>query len=332
MEIQGYKIHPLAQKVPEMTGSEYRQLKESIQSTAQTSPILIHNGEIIDGRHRLKACLELGFEPWIKEYDGDKSIAQFILSTNIRRNLTKLQRHQLFADFATEIIPQIETEMKKRMADGGKGWKDSSTLSSVHPGRQVFMDKTGATSHEAQMVKSIHDHAPELLGEVAQRGGLVPTEKEARRRVEAKPKKQKAEKETYIQRVMRTAEICRPIKPPLTREQIDPDFKGTNQDWVDQHGHVRIRTKAQMEIDRDHDAFTAWVAGIRSLRVPLRNYLRIEKFTLERYHAWMKKAPNPEKRSAEVKELASLIVQTRESIDWLIPLLEQQKTNGDHPH
>src|ERR1700740_2662556 len=101
MEITNYKIHPLAQKVPEMTLSEYRQLKESLKATGQTSPILTHKGEIIDGRHRLKACLELSFKPWIKEYDGDKPIAQFILSTNIRRNLTKLQRHQLIADFAT---------------------------------------------------------------------------------------------------------------------------------------------------------------------------------------------------------------------------------------
>ena len=31
-----------------------------------------------------------------------------------RRNLTKQQRHQLLADFAKEIIPQIEAEMKER--------------------------------------------------------------------------------------------------------------------------------------------------------------------------------------------------------------------------
>jgi ParB/Sulfiredoxin domain len=330
MEIQGYKIHPLAQKVPEMTGSEYRQLKESLLKTGQTSPIIRYQDEIIDGRHRLKACLELGFVPWIKEYDGDKPVAQYILSTNIRRNLTKLQRHQMIADFASEIIPQVDAEI-------GQGKRTDLLLSNstevkcITPGRKMFAEKTGATMSESLLVKSIHDKAPELLLEVAQRGGLGPTEKEARRRAEAKPKKQKVEKETYIQRVMRTAEICRPTKPPLTREQVDPDFKGTNQDWVDQYGHVQIRTKAQMEIDRDQDAFTAWVGGIRSLRVPLREYLAIGKFTVERYHAWMKKASNQEKRLAEIKELASLIVQTRESIDWLLPLLEAKQTNGEHP-
>lgn len=331
MEIANYKIHPLAQKVPEMTPNEYRQLKESLQQTAQTAPIITYQGEVIDGRHRLKACLELGFIPWIKEYEGDKPVAQYILSTNIRRNLTKVQRQQMLADFAAEIIPQVEAEMKER-----KPWHkkmsggDSPPTNSSHPGRRAFMEATGASVEEAKMIKSIHDRAPELLGEVAKNGGLTPTEKEARRRCASKPKEPEKEKgETPVERQLRMIMERKGQKLGLSMQEVDPDFKGTRIEFIDKYGHVQLQTKVQMEIDRDRNAFSAWVGAIRSLRVPLRDYLKVEKFKPENFQAWIKKAPSQEKRISEIKELVAMIIQSKESIDWLIPLLEAPVHGGN---
>jgi hypothetical protein len=117
--------------------------------------------------------LELGIELRIEEYRGSKPIAQYILATNIRRNLTKLQRHQLIADFASEIIPQINAEIQKgRKPDSertGLMRENSPALNSVrHPARQFLMNATGASEDEARHLKSIHDKAPELLAELTQ--------------------------------------------------------------------------------------------------------------------------------------------------------------------
>jgi len=329
MEIANYKIHPLAQKVPEMTPNEYRQLKESLEQTAQTAPIITCQGEVIDGRHRLKACLELGFVPWIKEYDGDKPVAQYILSTNIRRNLTKVQRHQMLADFAAEIIPQLEAEMKERQkrksASGNFVGEESSPTNPGHPGRRAFKEATGASEDEARQIKTIHNLAPELLGEVAKNGGLAPTEKEARRRSEAKPKEPAKEKtETPVERQLRMIMERKGQKLGLSMQEVDPDFKGTRMEFIDKYGHVQLQTKVQMEIDRDRNAFSAWVGAIRSLRVPLRDYLKVEKFKPDNFQAWIKKAPSQEKRISEIRELVTMIIQSKESIDWLIPLLEAE--------
>lgn len=327
MEIANYKIHPLAQKVPEMTPNEYRHLKESLQQTGQTAPIVIYQEEIIDGRHRLKACLELGFIPWIKEYDGDKPVAQYILSTNIRRNLTKVQRHQMLADFAVEIIPQVEAEMKERQKSkpGRTDFVRGNPPKRNPEGRSrhVFMEATGASEEEAKMIKSIHDRAPELLGEVAKNGGLTPTEKEARRRSDSKPKEPAKEKgETPVERQLRMIMERKGQKLGLSMQEVDPDFKGTRMEFIDKYGHVQLQTKVQMEIDRDRNAFSAWVGAIRGLRVPLRDYLKVGKFKPENFEAWIKKAPSQEKRISEIKELATMIIEAKESIDWLIPLLE----------
>lgn len=78
----------------------------------------------------------------------------YILTTNIRRKLTKPQRLQLLADFMPIIIPPSShdrTDLSGHVTDP------------FHPGRRAIMDATGAAGWEAQALKSIHDKAPELL-------------------------------------------------------------------------------------------------------------------------------------------------------------------------
>jgi ParB-like chromosome segregation protein Spo0J len=56
-------VHPLANLLPDMTAEEYEGLKASIKERGQEVPILLLNGQILDGRHRYRACLDLGIEP-----------------------------------------------------------------------------------------------------------------------------------------------------------------------------------------------------------------------------------------------------------------------------
>lgn len=333
MEIQGYIIHEHAQKIPEMTPADYRQLKESIQQDGQTFPITRQNGVIWDGRNRLKACLELGIEPKFEEYAGDKTAAQYILSTNIRRNLSKLQRHQMIADFTAIIYPEIKVKMKERQKSkkGRSSFvpKDSSERNSGGLDRRrqggdarvAFSQQTGASLWEAQQAKAILENAPELLGEVAQRGGLKNTEREAKKRAATKPNKgaksKQADARTMRQRREAVLNGLSPFKG-LTPQQVDPDFKGSPQDFTDKYGHVQILTKAQREDEADKAAFSAWVGAFRALKNPLREYLKIGKFKVENYHKFIAKAADKEKRIGEMKELADMMVRTRDSIDWLL--------------
>ena len=337
MEIQGYIIHELAQKIPEMTPADYRQLKESIQQSGQTISIIQKEGVIWDGRHRLKACFELGVEPKIEEYTGDKTAAQYILSTNIRRNLTKIQRQQMIADFAAVIYPELKAEMnerKKRKSGrmsfvtanppGQKPVKDRRGWSDA---RLVFAEQTGSSIHEAKQLKAILEIAPELLGEVAARGGLTNTEKEARKRAVAKPKSGKSKQvDTRTMRQRREA-VLNGLNPlvALTPEQVDPDFKGSSQDFTDKYGHVRILTKAQRDDETDKATFSTWVAAFRALKTPMREYLKVGKFKVENYHKFIAKASDKDRRIGEIKELADMIVRTRDSIDWLLEELTKKE-------
>ena len=88
----GFPIHPLAQAMPEMPEREYRPFKKDIRDHGQMEPIKVLNGMVIDGRHRQRACLELGIEPWYVFLKEGTDPLQYILSNNrFRRHDTKSQ-------------------------------------------------------------------------------------------------------------------------------------------------------------------------------------------------------------------------------------------------
>lgn len=115
VEISSIEFHPLSDIFPSMTEGEYRALKGDIERKGLLEPICIFEGKILDGRHRYRACLELGHEAisevrreyWenisntqLEEYEGTDPVG-YIISKNIqRRHLSESQRAMVAARLA----------------------------------------------------------------------------------------------------------------------------------------------------------------------------------------------------------------------------------------
>ena len=54
------RLHPVAKLFPRMPEDEFEGLCADIKEHGVRQPILVHEGEILDGRHRWKACEQLG--------------------------------------------------------------------------------------------------------------------------------------------------------------------------------------------------------------------------------------------------------------------------------
>lgn len=92
-----FEPHPLCLLLPDMSAEEFASLKDDIQAHGLRHPILMFEDKILDGRHRARACDELGivarFEPWT----GTDPVA-FVLSENLhRRHLTPSQKAMIAA-------------------------------------------------------------------------------------------------------------------------------------------------------------------------------------------------------------------------------------------
>ena len=115
------KYHPAALLLPEMTEQEYRELIEDIREHGQREPISEdRDGLVLDGRHRLRACQELGIEPRIIRHAPPLECHEleawkvaFVISRNLhRRHLTVQQRAAIAAELANMAHGTNRYEMK----------------------------------------------------------------------------------------------------------------------------------------------------------------------------------------------------------------------------
>jgi N6-adenosine-specific RNA methylase IME4 len=99
------KIHPLAELLPQMPEAEYERFKADIAAEGLKEPIWVLNGQVVDGRHRWRACRELGIHPTTRELPADTDepeVLRYILSENLfRRHLTESQRATIAARLET---------------------------------------------------------------------------------------------------------------------------------------------------------------------------------------------------------------------------------------
>ena len=83
--IGDYRVHPVASMFPLLESEDYDDLKNSIEGYGQQAPIIVQGDVLLDGRNRLRACLEIGIRPRTVEYSGDLDVVQFIRISNIDR-------------------------------------------------------------------------------------------------------------------------------------------------------------------------------------------------------------------------------------------------------
>lgn len=100
-DIGGYKVHPAASVFPLLTGPEYERLVKSIKANGLRVPIVVAGDKILDGRNRLRACVELGVEPRFTHFEGDDPLEHVVALNLDRRHLNESQRAMVANRIAT---------------------------------------------------------------------------------------------------------------------------------------------------------------------------------------------------------------------------------------
>lgn len=91
------RVHSLASVMPDMLRDEYVALVADIKKHGLRQPIVLYEGQILDGIHRRRACIEAEVDPDYAEFEGTTEEAEaYVLSLNVhRRHLTLEQRRKL---------------------------------------------------------------------------------------------------------------------------------------------------------------------------------------------------------------------------------------------
>ena len=109
-----YRIHPLACLSRDRTAEEQAELVEGIRTHGQLVPILRWQGQILDGRHRLAACLEANIGPRFEDVDDDADPGEIVLALlGKQRRMTPSQLSLYGVElsrWSTRGRPRVEDE------------------------------------------------------------------------------------------------------------------------------------------------------------------------------------------------------------------------------
>ncbi len=112
-----YAPHEIANLFPMMSPDEFVDLKEDIKARGLLEPVVLHEGKILDGRNRFKACQEVGVAIQFVDYAGDDPLGDVISWNLKRRHLSSSQR----AIYAANALPFFE-EIKNKKRTEKEDW------------------------------------------------------------------------------------------------------------------------------------------------------------------------------------------------------------------
>jgi hypothetical protein len=148
-------LHPLCTLFPRLEGAEFDALKADIIANGQREPITVHEGLVLDGGNRYRACVEAGIEPRLKEFDGADPVA-FVLSANLHRR--HLQQGQ-----QAVIVARAQDWAKAQAV--GRPAKSGNVA-----GLNTVADRagqSGASERTQRMADKVARQSPELAQQVA---------------------------------------------------------------------------------------------------------------------------------------------------------------------
>jgi hypothetical protein len=183
-----YKIHPLAALFPELPPDEFKKLKNDIQAHGQREPIMLSQDgtTLLDGRHRLRVCIELGRAPNVERFPDNGVIRQltdvglvdyrcteadYIWSKNVfRRHLSDDQRAAIavkWSDAEKEASKQRQTAALKRgdqlPVRVNPPTREPTATNDRHATRNALAQKARTTPNKIRQAQAVAKHKPELL-------------------------------------------------------------------------------------------------------------------------------------------------------------------------
>lgn len=174
-----YELHPLCTLFPRMRGAEFAALRDDIKANGQREPIILHDGMILDGGNRYRACLDAKVEPSFMKFGGG-DVVSFVLSANLhRRHLTAGQHAAIVASVTNWAAAQKHGGDRKS-DQGATLHLDSVADRAAASGASIRTQKTADKVAKANPALAVAvGHGETTLTKAAEQVGAAPRKKGA---------------------------------------------------------------------------------------------------------------------------------------------------------
>jgi hypothetical protein len=278
-----YQLHPLCSLFPRMAGAEFETLVADIKANGQREPIIIHDGMILDGGNRYRACIEAGIPPETMQFGGG-NLVSYVLSANLhRRHLSAGQQAAIVAscqDWQKAAKQGAARDTDKGVRVHLSTVEDRAKVSGASISTQKRADKVAKADPElAKQVGLGEKTLPQAVEEVTgKRPGTKPKKPK-------KPAKQKQKSEPIIDETEKRLERANDAIDSLVEEndryknQLSAFvFEGSEEEKKELLGRLDAMSK-------ELKTANAMVAAITRSR----DQLMIENASLKRHVAMLQK-------------------------------------------
>lgn len=205
-----YEPHPAAELFPMMPTDQYEAFKEDIRKNGFQQDVTIYKGQILDGRNRYKAAIELNIfdELPICEIDDDTDFDpyQWVISRNLhRRHLNESQRAKIAAKLAN--LKHGDVASQKHDTQICVSQKQAAEMLQVSP-------------RSVQHARIVEEHGSLELNEAVERGEVAVSK--AAKIAKEVPKEEQAEvaKQKPPQKKRTKNKSDQKIESPKVKEQL----------------------------------------------------------------------------------------------------------------
>lgn len=193
------ELHPLCTLFPRLVGQEFDALKSDIIANGQREPIVVHEGLVLDGGNRYRACIEAGVEPVLKNFTGASAVS-FVLSANLHR------RH-LSAGQQAAIVASAQDWTRAQGTGGDRKSDQAATLPLDSVADRAA--QSGASERTQRMADKVARESPDLAKQVAHGDISLP---KALEQLAPKPPKPQAVTSTPEQSAAPTPSLAQQVR------------------------------------------------------------------------------------------------------------------------
>lgn len=219
-------LHPLCTLFPRLSGKDFDTLRDDIKANGLRQPIVMHDGMILDGGNRYRACIEAGVKPTTVKF-GVGNLVSFVLSANLHR------RHMSAGQQAAIVASATDWANAQTHGGARRGDQAEALPLETVAKRAALSGATERTQRDAD--KLVRDD-PVRAKEVTQGAkSLYQAVKETKPGKKVSPKKPK------------------PVKAEPPPVEHDPDQGPTLSELVDELGAENKTLLAQIEASEADD-------------------------------------------------------------------------------
>jgi hypothetical protein len=180
----GYTVHPAANLFPPMDDDAYYEFVGDVRARGLQQPIRTLKGAVLEGRHRLAACIAAKIEPRFEALPEDTDPFAYVVSANLHRRHLATSQKAIVGAKMVEMLKEAARERRRagKSADGSAGGRGKRKQENLVPNsaqgftgrsRQQAADIVGVgTTAIDQGQKVITRGVPELV-EMVLSGGVA---------------------------------------------------------------------------------------------------------------------------------------------------------------